>query len=165
MQLKSLGEVNTSPTRLRKAGSSKRPPLRDVDNLFNEQVIERGRSRYRTSTPELDECGSVERRSYTPLEFPSSSTSRDASQRRSSPLLFSRRRSLSSSSPSPPAVGSNVNGHKHTRSRSMPHPASSLNNPIAANRLLLNTVAFLDQAPLLSNLVLPCHLSSSHSDG
>jgi hypothetical protein len=47
----------------------------------------------------------------------------------------------------------------------MPHPASSLNNPIAANRLLLNTVAFLDQAPLLSNLVLPCHLSSSHSDG
>ena len=47
----------------------------------------------------------------------------------------------------------------------MPHPASSPNNPIAVNRLLLNTVAFLDQAPLLSNLVLPRHLSSSHSDG
>jgi hypothetical protein len=47
----------------------------------------------------------------------------------------------------------------------MPHPASSLDNPIAANRLLLDTMAFLDQAPLLSNLVLPRHLSSSHSDG
>jgi len=49
--------------------------------------------------------------------------------------------------------------------RLMPHPASSLNNPITANRLLLNAVAFLDQAPPLSNLVLPRHLSSSHSDG
>lgn len=116
MQLKSLGEVNTSPTRLRKAGSSKRPPLRDVDNLFNEQVIERGRSRYRTSTPELDERVSVERRSYTPLEFPSSSTSRDASHHRSSPLSFSHRRSLSSSSPSPPPAGSN--SCKRIRSRS-----------------------------------------------
>ena len=115
MQLKSLGEVNTSPTRLRKASSSKRPPLRDVDNLFNEQVIERGRPRYRTPTPEPDERGNVEQRSYTPLEFPSSSTSRDVSHRRSS-LSFSRQRSLSSSSPSPPPASSN--GRKRTHSRS-----------------------------------------------
>jgi hypothetical protein len=44
--LKSLGEVSTSPTHLHKAGSSKQPPLQEVDNLFNEQVIEQGCSCY-----------------------------------------------------------------------------------------------------------------------
>jgi len=74
----SVKSTTINPTRLRKASSSKRPPLRDVDNLFNEQVIERGRPRYRNPhTPEPQrtwECRATH--SYTiTLEFRSSSTS------------------------------------------------------------------------------------------
>lgn len=47
----------------------------------------------------------------------------------------------------------------------MPHLASTLNNLITTNCLLLNTVTFLNQPPLLSNLMLPHPLSSSHSNG
>ena len=115
MQLKSLGEVNASPIRLRKAGSSKRPPLREVDKLFNQPVIERGRSRHRTPTPEHDHGGSNRDRSDTPLSFPSSSASRHTSRRRS-PLPSLSRRSLPPFSSSPPPAGSD--SRKRTRSRS-----------------------------------------------
>ena len=115
MQLKSLGEVNTSPIHLRKAGSSKRPPLREVDNLFNQPVIERGRSRYRTPTPKHDHGGSNRDCSDTPLSFPSSPASRRTSLHRS-PLPSLSRRSLRSFSSSPPPAG--ADSRKRTRSRS-----------------------------------------------
>ncbi|KIM77565.1 hypothetical protein PILCRDRAFT_11985 [Piloderma croceum F 1598] len=118
--LKSLGEVNASPIRLHKAGSSKRPPLREVDKLFNQPVIERGRSRHRTPTPEHDHGGSNRDRSDTPLSFPSSLASRHTSRRRS-PLPSLSWRSLPPFSSSPPPAGSD--------SRKCTHSCSPSNAP------------------------------------
>jgi hypothetical protein len=119
MQLKSLGEVDTSPrVQLRKAGSNKssREPFQDVNN--NQPVTDRGRTTHRTpnrNTSRADD-GSP------PLEYPSSSTSpppqrpsRRSSTRRSSPDWHQK--SLPPFSlPSPTG---NSDGQKRSRSSSL----------------------------------------------